>query len=114
MTAELRAPACATLRDGAARPPPGPRKGFNQLVSCSPPPTFVQPGLRTFGVPCMEVVMKALPARPHLDHLKKQAKLLLDGVRRKDPGALERIHRALPAAASLEHEAIAQMHLRLH
>jgi ankyrin repeat protein len=62
----------------------------------------------------MEVVMKALPARPHLDHLKKQAKLLLDGVRRKDPGALERIHLALPAAASLEHEAIAQMHLRLH
>ena len=58
--------------------------------------------------------MKALPARPHLDHLKKQAKLLLDGVRRKDRNALERIQLALPAAASLDHEAIAQMNLRLH
>jgi len=62
----------------------------------------------------MEVVMKTLPARPHLDHLKKQAKTLLDGIRRGDPEALERIRLALPAAARLDHAAIAAMGLRLH
>ena len=58
--------------------------------------------------------MKALPARPHLDHLKKQAKILLDGFRHKDPDALERIRLALPVAVKLDHEAIAQLELRLH
>ncbi len=58
--------------------------------------------------------MKTLPARPHLDHLKKQAKALLDGVRRSDPESLERIRLALPAAAQLDHPAIAAMELRLH
>jgi hypothetical protein len=62
----------------------------------------------------MEVVMKTLPARPHLDHLKKQAKALLDGIRRSDPDSLERIRLALPAAAQLDHAAIAAMELRLH
>lgn len=58
--------------------------------------------------------MKALPERPHLDHLKKQAKALLDGVRRGDPESLERVRRALPAAAGLDHGAIAAMDLHLH
>lgn len=58
--------------------------------------------------------MKTLPARPHLDHLKKQAKTLLDGIRRGDPESLERIRLALPAAARLDHAAIATMELRLH
>lgn len=58
--------------------------------------------------------MKTLPERPHLDHLKKQAKALLDGVRRGDPGSLERLRLALPAAARLDHAAIAAMLLRLH
>ncbi|MFK2903883.1 ankyrin repeat domain-containing protein [Dyella ginsengisoli] len=58
--------------------------------------------------------MKTLPARPHLDHLKKQAKALLDGIRRSDPDSLERIRLALPAAAQLDHAAIAAMELRLH
>ncbi|BDU21761.1 ankyrin repeat domain-containing protein [Dyella sp. GSA-30] len=58
--------------------------------------------------------MKVLPARPHLDHLKKQAKVLLDGFRLKDRDALERIRVALPVAANFNHEAIAQMDLRLH
>ncbi|MBE1162873.1 ankyrin repeat domain-containing protein [Dyella acidiphila] len=58
--------------------------------------------------------MKALPARPHLDHLKKQAKTLLDEVRQGNRDALERIRLALPAAASLDHDAIARMDLRLH
>jgi ankyrin repeat protein len=76
--------------------------------------TFVQPGLRTIGIHCMEVVMKTLPERPHLDHLRKQAKALLDGVRRGDPGSLERIRIALPAAARLDHAAIAAIQWRLH
>lgn len=58
--------------------------------------------------------MKALPERPHLDHLKKQAKSLLEGVHRGDPESLERFRRALPAAARLDHAAIAAMPLRLH
>lgn len=58
--------------------------------------------------------MNELPARPHLDHLKKQAKSLLEGTRRRDPDALERIRLALPAASRLDHVAIATMGLRLH
>jgi len=58
--------------------------------------------------------MKNLPARPHLDHLKKQAKRLLEDVRRGVPEALERVRLALPAAARLDHPAIAAMKLRLH
>ncbi|HEX5307323.1 MAG TPA: ankyrin repeat domain-containing protein, partial [Dyella sp.] len=58
--------------------------------------------------------MKTLPDRPHLDHLKKQAKALLDGIRRGDADSLERIRLALPAAARLDHAAIAAMALRLH
>jgi len=96
------------------KPPPGPRKGFNPLVDRLPPSTFVQPGLRTFGIYRMEVPVKTLPARPHPDHLKKQAKALLDGIRQGAPEALERIRLALPAAARLDHAAIAAMGLRLH
>ncbi|WIH05379.1 ankyrin repeat domain-containing protein [Xanthomonas translucens pv. graminis] len=58
--------------------------------------------------------MKALPERPHLDYLKKQAKTLLDGIHRGDPASLERIRVALPAAVRLDHGAIAAMPLRLH
>ncbi|UGB36858.1 ankyrin repeat domain-containing protein [Frateuria soli] len=58
--------------------------------------------------------MKTLPARPHLGHLKKQAKLLLEGVRHGAPEALERVRLALPAATRLDHAAIAAMELRLH
>ena len=58
--------------------------------------------------------MKNLPDRPHLDHLKKQARRLLDDVRHGAPEALERIRLALPAAAALDHGSIAAMELRLH
>lgn len=58
--------------------------------------------------------MNELPARPHLDHLKKQAKALLDGIRRQDLQAFERIRLSLPAAAGHDHAAIAAMDLRLH
>lgn len=58
--------------------------------------------------------MKNLPARPHLDHLKKQAKRLLEDMRHGEPDALERVRLALPGAARLDHAAIAAMELRLH
>ncbi|HEU4669334.1 MAG TPA: ankyrin repeat domain-containing protein [Dyella sp.] len=58
--------------------------------------------------------MNELPARPHLDHLKKQAKGLLEGIRRQEPAALERIRLALPSATGRDHAAIAAMDLRLH
>lgn len=58
--------------------------------------------------------MNELPARPHLDHLKKQAKALLDGARRHDAASLERIRLVLPVAAGCDHAAIAAMDLRLH
>ncbi len=58
--------------------------------------------------------MKTLSSRPHLGHLGKQAKQLLDGYRRNDSEALERFRNALPAAADQDHEAIAAMSLRLH
>jgi ankyrin repeat protein len=46
----------------------------------------------------MEVFMSSLPARPHPDHLRKQAKDLLRQVRSGDPAAFELIRRHLPAA----------------
>jgi len=55
-----------------------------------------------------------LPQRPHLGHLKKQAKELLRELREADPGALARVREALPAAAGRDDAAIAAMELRLH
>ncbi len=57
--------------------------------------------------------MKPLPSRPDLDQLKKQAKELLAGYRRSTPEAIDRFRASLPAAAGLDHAAIAQLHLRL-
>lgn len=58
--------------------------------------------------------MKDLPQRPHPEHLKKQAKALLDAVRARAPDALARMRSALPAAAGRSDEAILAMDLRLH
>lgn len=58
--------------------------------------------------------MNQLPSRPHLGHLKNQAKALLKACREHDPAALERIRANLPAANSLDHAAIIAMDLRLH
>lgn len=57
--------------------------------------------------------MKDLPQRPHLDHLKKQAKSLLDAYRHGDAAAFARLRDALPAAAGRDDDAIAAMALRL-
>jgi hypothetical protein len=43
---------------------------------------------------------KDLPARPNLDHLKSQAKDLLDAVKRNDPAARDRVRANLPSAAT--------------
>jgi hypothetical protein len=53
-----------------------------------------------------------LPHRANLEHLKKQAKDLLDGHKRAVPEALARIRDALPAFASVSDEAIAKAPLR--
>jgi Lon protease-like protein len=48
-----------------------------------------------------------LPARPNLDHLKSQAKDLLDAVKRNDPSARDRIRETLPSAATIASDAFA-------
>ncbi|SCX65440.1 ankyrin repeat domain-containing protein [Variovorax sp. EL159] len=58
--------------------------------------------------------MKRIPARPDIDHLKKQAKALLVLCRNNDPTALARFRDALPAAANKSDTAIAALGLRLH
>lgn len=58
--------------------------------------------------------VQRLPARPDLDHLKKQARQLLTGLRCGDAAAFERFRAALPAAARLSSVATAAAVLRLH
>jgi len=58
--------------------------------------------------------MKRLPFRPHLEHLRKQAKDLLALYRRNDPDANARIREALPAARGKADAEIAGLGLRLH
>jgi Lon protease-like protein len=57
---------------------------------------------------------RALPVRPNLEHLKSQAKDLLDALRRKEPEALERFREALPAARGADDTKLAAMELALH
>jgi hypothetical protein len=42
------------------------------------------------------VAPRALPERPDLEHLRGQAKSLLDALRASDPAAVERVRRVLP------------------
>ena len=58
--------------------------------------------------------MKELPTRPHLGHLKKQAKDLLSACRHSERAALARVRAGLPAAAGRSDESIVAMDLRLH
>ena len=62
----------------------------------------------------MEVVVKDLPHRPDIGHLKKQAKELLALCRGNDPAATARFREALPAAAGKSDATIAALGLRLH
>lgn len=56
---------------------------------------------------------KTLPPRPHLDHLKGQAKSLLDEFKAGKPEAIAAISKHLPAAQDKTVKAIKQMKLRL-
>jgi Lon protease-like protein len=57
---------------------------------------------------------RQLPARPHLDHLKAQAKDLLDAHRRGEAEALQRIRASVPAFAGMSDEALARAAFALH
>jgi hypothetical protein len=57
---------------------------------------------------------RELPRRASLEHLKKQAKDLLDDHKRADPEALARIREAMPAFAGMSDEAIAGAPFALH
>ena len=58
--------------------------------------------------------MKPLPSRANLEHLKKQAKDLLRGLRAGDAAALARFRLSLPAAAGQTDALILSLGLRLH
>jgi hypothetical protein len=55
-----------------------------------------------------------LPVRPSLDHLKKQAKDLLDAHQRGDEEALARIRAAVPSFAGMSDEELARAPFALH
>jgi len=55
-----------------------------------------------------------LPDRSNLDHLKKQAKDLIRLYRTRDPEAMARFRRALPAATGRSDDEITSLTLRLH
>jgi len=57
---------------------------------------------------------KDLPARANLEHLKSQAKDLLDAFKRGEPSALERFRANLPAARGSSDAELAAMSLALH
>jgi len=56
---------------------------------------------------------RELPPRPNLDHLKKQAKALLDAAKSRDDEALRRFA-LLPSLAAASLEEIASSDLALH
>lgn len=60
------------------------------------------------------MIIKRIPARPDLGHLKKQAKQLLADHRSGLPCAFERFRAHLPAARGLPDDELAAMPLRLH
>jgi Lon protease-like protein len=59
-------------------------------------------------------VSRQLPAKPNLEHLKSQAKDLLDAHRRGEPKAFPRIRAAVPAFAHMADEALARAPFALH
>jgi len=59
-------------------------------------------------------VSRQLPAKPNLEHLKSQAKDLLDAHRRGEPKAFPRIRAAVPAFAHMSDEALARAPFALH
>lgn len=58
--------------------------------------------------------MNRSPGQLNLDHLKKQAKELIRLYRSRDPAAITRFRRALPAAAGRGDDDVLSLELRLH
>lgn len=56
---------------------------------------------------------KPLPHRPNLDHLRRQAKTLLAGVRAGDPESIQILTKHLPAAQGMSDKAVAAAGFRL-
>src|SRR5438445_9763378 len=62
-----------------------------------------------------EVAMRReLPPEPHLDHLKKQAKDLLEAHRRGEDDAVRRLQAALLALSSLSLDEVRRANVALH
>jgi Lon protease-like protein len=57
---------------------------------------------------------RQLPSRPNLEHLKAQAKDLLDAHRRGEPRAFERIRASVPAFARMKDDELARAPFALH
>src|SRR4051812_10433274 len=57
---------------------------------------------------------RQLPSRPNLEHLKAQARDLLDAHRRGEPRAFERIRASVPAFARMSDDALARAAFALH
>ena len=57
---------------------------------------------------------RPLPSKPNLEHLKSQAKDLLDAHRRGEPEAFARIRAAVPAFARMSDDALARAPFALH
>jgi hypothetical protein len=57
---------------------------------------------------------RSLPSEPHLDHLKKQAKDLLEAHKRGDASAAQRIREALPSFASMSVAEVLRAPFALH
>src|SRR5262245_17265177 len=58
--------------------------------------------------------MTRLPERSNIDHLRKQAKDLLQQYRARDPAAFARLRSALPAAQGRDDAELVALDLRLH
>lgn len=59
-------------------------------------------------------MINKLPVRPNLEHLKAQAKDLLDAFQHRSPEALQRVRQSLPAVRELSGEALAAHAVALH
>lgn len=79
---------------------------------------FLLPVLRTAGRKArgcpMSRFARELPAEPHLNHLKKQAKDLLEAQRRGETEAAARIREALPSFASMSDAEVLRAPFALH
>src|SRR5205823_5838719 len=59
------------------------------------------------------IVEKKLPARPNLDHLRRQAKALLSALESREPEAVSTILQHLPAAKGMTAEQVLAARFRL-